>query len=317
MRVLFWGTPEFATAPLRALIGEGFDVVGVVTQPDKPVGRSRSTSHASPVKQVALAEGIPVLQPDKPRGDEFLAAVAALTPDVSVVVAYGHILPKAAIDLPRLGTLNIHASLLPALRGAAPIQAAIRDGLAETGVTIMHMVPALDAGPILHTARTRILEDETSLELSLRLSELGAGALIEALALIELGAATPEPQDESRATYAGKLTRESAQVDWTGTAHDVSRHIRAYDPKPGAWSSVNDAEVKLFGARVAPRGISPAAGAVLAVDSAGLLVACGSGAVRILAVQPSGKRRLTPVEWAHGRGIAAGDRFDTERDTRS
>lgn len=311
MRVLFWGTPEFATAPLRALIGEGFDVVGVVTQPDKPIGRSRSTSHASPVKQVAVAEGIPVLQPDKPRDPDFLAAIAELAPDVSIVVAYGHILPKAAIDLPRLGTLNIHASLLPALRGAAPIQAAIRDGLAESGVTIMQMVPALDAGPILHSARTRILEDETSLELSLRLSELGAGALIEALALIELGAVRPQPQDEDQATYAGKLTRESAQVDWTGTAYDVSRHIRAYDPKPGAWSRVNGAEVKLFGARIAPRGVSHAAGDVLATDSEGLLVACGSGAVRVLAVQPAGKRRLAPVDWARGRGLTVGDRFDT------
>ena len=312
MRVLFWGTPEFATAPLRALIGEGFDVVGVVTQPDKPVGRSRSTVQASPVKLVAIAEGIPVLQPEKPRGDEFMADMAALAPDVSVVVAYGHILPRAVIEFPRLGTLNIHASLLPALRGAAPIQAAIRDGLAETGVTIMQMVPALDAGPIVHVARTRILEDETSLELSLRLSELGANALIEALALIELGAATPQPQDESRATYAGKLTRESARVDFTGSAYDVSQHIRAYDPRPGAWSRVRGAEVKLFGARLAPRGVSHVAGDVLAVDAAGLLVACGSGAVRVLAVQPSGKKPLTPVEWARGRGIAVGDRFDTD-----
>ena len=311
MRVLFWGTPEFATAPLRALLGEGFDVVGVVTQPDKAVGRSRSTLQPSPVKQVALAEGIPVLQPEKPRGDEFLGALAALAPDVSVVVAYGHILPRAVIDLPRLGTLNIHASLLPALRGAAPIQAAIRDGLAETGVTIMQMVPALDAGPILHTARTPILDDETSLELSLRLSELGAGALIEALALIELGAITPEPQDEASATYAGKLTRESAQVDWTGAAYEVSRHIRAYDPKPGAWSVVNGGDVKLFGARIAPRGVSHSAGDVLAADREGLLVACGSGAVRVFAVQPSGKRRLTAADWAHGRGVSVGDRFDT------
>src|SRR5688500_18866261 len=132
MRVLFWGTPEFATAPLRALLGEGFDVVGVVTQPDKSVGRSRSTSHASAVKQVAVAEGLPVLQPERPRGEEFMAQLEALAPDISVVVAYGHLLPKAVIDFPRLGTLNIHASLLPALRGAAPIQAAIRDGLAET-----------------------------------------------------------------------------------------------------------------------------------------------------------------------------------------
>ncbi|MBC7673402.1 MAG: methionyl-tRNA formyltransferase [Polaromonas sp.] len=317
MRVLFWGTPEFATAPLRALIGEGFDVVGVVTQSDKSVGRSRSTVQASPVKLVAIAEGIPVLQPEKPRGDEFMAAMAALAPDVSVVVAYGHILPRAVIDLPRLGTLNIHASLLPALRGAAPIQAAIRDGLAETGVTIMQMVPSLDAGPIVHVARTRILEDETSLELSLRLSELGANALIEALALIELGAADPQPQDESLATYAGKLTRDSARVDFAGTAYDVSRHIRAYDPRPGAWSRVRGAEVKLFGARLAPRGVTHVAGDVLAVDEAGLLVACGSGAVRVLAVQPSGRKPLAPVEWARGRGIAVGDRFDTDSSTTS
>ncbi len=315
MRVLFWGTPEFATAPLRALIGEGFDVVGVVTQPDKSVGRSRSTVQASPVKLVAIAEDIPVLQPEKPRGEQFLAEMAALSPDVNVVVAYGHILPRAVIDLPRLGTLNIHASLLPALRGAAPIQAAIRDGLAETGVTIMQMVPALDAGPVVHTARTRILEDETSLELSLRLSELGANALIEALALIELGAAVPQPQDESRATYAGKLTRESAQVDWARSAYEVSRHIRAYDPKPGAWSTVNGTEVKLFGAQLAPRGTAHVAGDVIAVDEIGLLVACGSGAVRILAVQPAGKRRLAPIEWARGRRIAVKDRFDTGRGT--
>lgn len=312
MKVLFWGTPEFATAPLRALIGEGFDVVGVVTQPDKSLGRSRSTVHASAVKQVALREGIPVLQPEKPRGDEFLSEIAQLAPDVSVVVAYGHILPKAVIDLPPLGTLNIHASLLPALRGAAPIQAAIRDGLSETGVTIMQMVPALDAGAIIHIARTPILEDETSLELSLRLSELGANALIEALALIELGAARPEPQDESGATYAGKLTREAAHLGWLGDAYQVGRHIRAYDPKPGAWSTINGHDVKLFGARVAPRGVSHVAGEVLAVDSSGLLVACGSGAVRITALQPSGKKRLLPLEWANGRGFAVGDRFDTE-----
>jgi methionyl-tRNA formyltransferase len=310
--VLFWGTPEFATAPLRALLGEGFEVIAVVTQPDKPVGRSRSTLRASPVKEVAETERIAVLQPVKPKGDEFVAELRALEPDVSVVVAYGHILPKAVIDLPRIGTLNIHASLLPALRGAAPIQAAIRDGLAETGVTIMQMVPALDAGPMLHKARTPILEDETTGELSLRLSELGASALIEALALIELGLAKPEAQDESAATYAAKLTRETARVNWTDSAHEVGRHIRAYDPKPGAWGRVRDTEVKLFGARVAPRGIAHQAGEVLAIDDVGILVACGGGAVRITAVQPSGKRRLSPAAWANGRGVAVGDRFDTD-----
>ena len=311
MRVLFWGTPDFATAALRALIGEGFDVVAVVTQPDKAVGRSRSTLQPSPVKRVALEEGVPVLQPEKPRGDAFLAELLALQPDVSVVVAYGHILPKSVIDLPRLGTLNIHASLLPALRGAAPIQAAIRDGLAETGVSIMQMVPALDAGPVLHTARTPILDDETSLELSLRLSEIGANALIEALALMEMGRTTPEAQDESRATYAGKLTRESAEVDWRQSAYEVSCHIRAYDPKPAAWSRVNGVDVKLFGVRVAPRGTTYGPGDVIAIDQAGMVVACGAGAVRVLVVQPAGKTRLTPAEWAHGRGVSVGDRFDT------
>lgn len=311
MRVLFWGTPDFAAAPLRAMLGEGSDVVGVVTQPDKAVGRSRSTLRPSPVKEVALVEGIPVLQPERPKGDDFVAQLRALEPDISVVVAYGHILPKAVIDLPRLGTLNIHASLLPALRGAAPIQAAIRDGLGETGVTIMQMVPALDAGPVLLNARTPIMEDETAGELALRLSELGAMALIEALALLELGLAKPESQDEALATYATKLTRESARVDWALSAHEVGRHIRAYDPKPGAWGKIRETEVKLFGARVAPRGTAHGRGEVLAVDDTGLLVACGGGAVRVIAVQPAGKRRLSPAEWANGRGVAVGDRFDT------
>jgi methionyl-tRNA formyltransferase len=215
------------------------------------------------------------------------------------------------IDRPRLGTLNIHASLLPALRGAAPIQAAIREGLGETGVTIMQMVPQLDAGPILLQARTPIVADETAGELALRLSELGAGALIEALALVELGLARPQAQDESLATYAPKLTRETAQVDWTRPAHEVGRHVRAYDPRPGSWGRVNGAEVKLFGARVAPRGSSREPGDVIAIDAEGMLVACGGGAVRITLVQPAGKRRLAPLDWANGRGVAVGDRFDT------
>jgi methionyl-tRNA formyltransferase len=317
VRVLFWGTPEFATAPLRALLGEGFDVVGVVTQPDRPVGRSRSTLRPPPVKVAAEAEGVPVQQPEKPRGDAFVAGLRDLAPDVSVVVAYGHILPKTVIEVPRLGTLNIHASLLPTLRGAAPIQSAIRDGLAETGVSIMQMVPALDAGPVILTARTPIAPDETAGELALRLSELGAAALIESLALLEMGLATPQPQDESAATYAPKITREAAMVDWTRSAYEVGSQIRAYDPRPGAWSRIRGAEVKLFGARVAPRSTSHAAGDVIAVDRDGLLVACGSGAVRVLAAQPAGKRRLAPHEWEHGRGVTVGERFDAGADTRT
>src|ERR1035437_2760717 len=180
MRIVFFGTPDFATPPLLALIGEGHDVLAVVTPPDKARGRSRSTLDPSPVKSIALAESIPVLQPDRPRGPEFEAQMRALAPDISIVVAYGHILPREIIDLPRLGTLNIHASLLPEYRGAAPIQAAIRDGAVETGVTIMQMVPALDAGPVILALRTPIEPDETAGELQLRLAELGAEALIEA-----------------------------------------------------------------------------------------------------------------------------------------
>ena len=190
MRVLFFGTPDFATPPLRALVGEGHDVVGVVTQPDRARGRSRSQLDPSPVKVVALEEAIPVLQPDRPRGEEFLAQVRALEPDISVVVAYGHILPQALIELPPMGTLNIHASLLPQYRGAAPIQAAVRDGRAESGVTIMRMVRALDAGPVILALTTPIAADETAGELQLRLAELGAEGLIEALVLLGEGQAT-------------------------------------------------------------------------------------------------------------------------------
>lgn len=310
MRVLFWGTPEFATPALRALVGEGFDVVGIVTQPDRPTGRSRSTVQPSPVKRIAADEGLVVLQPERPRGDQFLAQVAALEPELSVVVAYGHILPKAVIDLPTHGTVNIHASLLPALRGAAPIQAAIRDGFAETGVTIMRMVPALDAGPIIFQSRTPILEDETYGELSLRLSELGALALIEALSLMELGDVHEDAQDESLATYAPKIDRAVTWVDWSATATNVSRTIRSLDPKPGALTTLRGVEVKLFGAKLAPRTSQMSAGEIVAIDEHGMTVGCGDGAVKIAAVQPAGKRRLAPNEWARGRGVAVGERFD-------
>ena len=310
MRVLFWGTPEFATPALRALIGEGFDVVGVVTQPDRPVGRSRSTVQPSPVKRIAVDEGIPVLQPERPRGDELLAQLSKLEPELSVVVAYGHILPKAVIDLPSRGTVNIHGSLLPALRGAAPIQAAIREGLAETGVTIMRMVPALDAGPIILQSRTPVLDDETYGELALRLSELGALTLIEALSLMELGVAREEPQDERAASHASKIDRGSTWIDWTASASTVCRLIRSLDPKPGGLTTLRGAEVKLFGAKPAPRIASMAPGQIASIDDMGIVVACGDGATRVTVVQPAGKRRLSPNDWARGRGVAAGDRFE-------
>jgi len=309
LRVVFWGTPEFATAPLRALIGEGFDVVGVVTQPDKPVGRSRSKVVPSPVKEIALEERIPVLQPEKPRTEQFLGDLNALEPDANVVVAYGHIIPKGVLELPRLGSYNVHASLLPALRGAAPIQAAILQGLNETGITIMKMTPPLDAGPIVLQARVPIPGDETYGELQLRLSELGALALIEAMTLVSLGKAKEEPQDDALATYAGKIDRASARVDWARPAAEISRLIRAYDPKPGAFTSLKRAEVKLFGARVLPH-TNLAPGKIVEISSEGMVVACGEGAVRIAQVQPAGKTRMTPDVLARGRGVAVGDRLE-------
>ncbi|MDP9179540.1 MAG: methionyl-tRNA formyltransferase, partial [Gemmatimonadota bacterium] len=210
-------------------------------------------------------------------------------------------------DLPELGTLNIHASLLPALRGAAPIQAAIRQGFTETGVSIMRMVPALDAGPVILQAPTQIFDDETYGELQLRLSELGAQTLIEALTLISLGKASESAQDESRVSYAPKVTRDDARIDWGLEAVEVSRLIRAYDPKPGSFTTRNGVDVKVFGPRVindAGRGAAP--GEVISATPE-LIVACAKGAILISDVQPAGRSRMIAADWARGRGIAPGD----------
>jgi methionyl-tRNA formyltransferase len=312
VRVLFWGTPEFAAPALRALLGEGFDVLGVVTQPDRAVGRSRSAAVPSPVKRIAMEEGLPALQPDTPREPSFREHVSALAPDISVVVAYGHILPADVIGLPRFGTVNVHASLLPALRGAAPIQGAILAGLPITGVTVMRIVPALDAGPVLLQSETPVADDETAGELQLRLSELGALAIVEALTLLELGGISEIPQDETRATYAPKITREMARIDFGDPCIDVARAIRAYDPKPGAYSNLRDGEVRLFGAR-AEHGVVGDAGEVLGIDERGMLVSCPDGGVRISYVHPAGRRRMTALGWSHGRGVQVGDRLGTAR----
>ncbi len=305
MRVLFWGTPDFAVTPLAALIGEGLEVVGVVTQPDKPQGRSRSSVIASPVKTLAIREEIPVLQPVKARDPAFVDEIRKLEPDISVVVAYGQILSKEVIDLPRLGTLNIHASLLPALRGAAPIQGAILAGFAETGISIMQMVPALDAGPVLHQVKTPIGPDETYGELAMRLSELGALAIVQALALMAAGATTPKEQDSSLVTLAPKVARESARIDWTKDSLQVSRGIRAYDPRPAAFTSAGGEEVKLFHPSLAD-GLSGNPGQVLEAGDH-LVVACGTGAIKISEVQPAGRRRMAAGDWTRGRAVAVGD----------
>ena len=306
MRVLFWGTPDFATPTLRALLGEGLDVVGVVTKPDWPHGRHRSTLVAPAVKQVALEEDLLVLQPERPRGESFISEIQSLSPDLSVVIAYGHILPDDVIDLPPQGTLNVHASLLPRWRGAAPIEAAILAGDSESGVSIVRMVRKLDAGPVILRAPTPIMDDETGGELRLRLSELGALAIVEALALVSMGSDVGEPQDERLVTWAPRIERSMAHIDWSRSAVEIQRVVRAFDPQPGAFTTLGNLEVKLFGARVAAdAGGDP--GHVLEIGEMGMLVACGTGGVRIAYVQPAGRRRLATLDWAQGRGIAAGD----------
>ncbi len=306
MRVVFFGTPEFAVPSLEALLGEGFDVVAVVTRPDKPQGRSRSESVAPPVKVAAQAEEVPVLQPDRPTGAEFLARLRALAPDVGVVVAYGHILPPDLLGLPRHGMINVHPSLLPELRGAAPIEWAILNGLSQTGVTIMQMEAGLDSGPILLQIPHDIDPDVTAGELSEHLSEMGAQALVEALALLEAKQLTPRAQDHARATYAAKVTRETRRIHWSDPAERVARVIRAFDPAPGAWTELGGREVKLFGARVAEG--SGASGEIRTTDG-GLRITAGRGAVTIDEVQPAGKPRMSAADWVRGRGAQAGQRF--------
>lgn len=306
MRVVFFGTPDFAVPSLEALCGEGFDVAAVVTQPDRPQGRSRSTLVPSPVKVAALDEDIPVLQPDRPTGEEFYAALRALDADAGIVVAYGHILKPELLSLPRRGMINVHPSLLPDLRGAAPVEWAILRGLESTGVTIMQMEAGMDSGPILHQIPHGIPDGITGGELLEHLSEIGAQALIEALLLVERDALRPVPQDHTKATFAPKLTREMARLDWTKPADQVRRVILGLDPKPGAWTHLDGLEVKLFRADLTEDRGEP--GTVLVADGR-LVIATGFGAVEIEDVQPSGKERMSAADWVRGRGARAGNRF--------
>jgi len=307
VRVVFFGTPEFAVPSLEALLGEGFDVVAAVTQPDKPQGRSRSTAVPAPVKVAAEAEGVPVLQPARPTEPQFLERIRALAPDVGVVVAYGHILKPELLAIPKRGMLNVHPSLLPELRGAAPIEWAIINGLEQTGVTIMRMDAGMDSGPILLQIPDDIDPDLTAGELSGHLSEVGAQALVEALALLgQDGGLEPRSQDDARATYAPKLTRETARIDWGQPAERIARLIRGLDPKPGAWTELEGREVKLFGARVVEG--DGAAGEIRTTDD-GLRMMTGRGAVAVDEVQPAGKSRMTAADWIRGRGVRAGQRL--------
>jgi len=305
MRIVFFGTPVFAVASLHALLHGRFTVAGVVTQPDKPQGRSRSELIPPPVKVAAQAAGIPILQPVRPVGDVFATSLRRLEPDLGIVVAYGHILRPDVLSVPPRGMINVHASLLPRHRGAAPIQHAILEGDRETGISIMQMEEGLDSGPVLHQVATPIADDETAGALAGRLADLGAKALVEAISL-RSGLAHPQPQDHSKATYAPKLDRELARLAWHRDAAALVRQIRAFDPAPGAWTNLNGSTLKLFGATQAPG--SGEAGTVLETGER-LVVAAGSGAVAVSEVQPAGKTRLPVEAWVRGRGVAVGQRL--------
>jgi len=307
MVVVFFGTPEFAVPSLRALVGEGFDVRAVVTRPDRPQGRSRSTLVPSPVKVAAQAEEIELLEPETPTDPAFLSRLKQIAPDVGVVVAYGHILRPELLTLPQRGLVNVHPSLLPELRGAAPVEWAILKGFETTGVTIIQLDAGMDSGPILHQIPHRIASGTTGGDLSAHLAELGALALVEALALWERDGVRPVPQDHSKATFAPKLTRELARIEWTKPAERIVRQILALDPRPGAWTELEGREVKLFEATLDAGTGKP--GEVLQADDR-LVIAAAGGAVAVTEVQPTSKSHMSATDWIRGRGVQVGDRFE-------
>ncbi len=309
-RVIFFGSGEIAIPAFRRLIAEGPRPLALVTQPDKPAGRHRSILTPPPIKRVALEAGIPVLQPESVRDEAALADLRALAPDLIVVMAYGQILPKALIAIPGTACINLHASLLPRHRGASCIQAAIDGGDAETGVTVMHVVPKLDAGDMIVSCRTPVREEDTGGTLHDRLAEVAAEALGEALPLLLEGAAPRTPQDPALATYAPKLEREHGRIDWTGDAVFLARRIRAYDPWPGTWTMAGEGDdakrVKIFPSAAEP-GDAGAAGELSLTASGAVAVACGSGRLLLGEVQPEGSRRMPAAEWA--KGLRALPRF--------
>ena len=306
LRVAFAGTPEFAACALEAILAAGHEVVLVLTQPDRPAGRGMKLS-PSAVKQLALAHGIEVDQPEKLRTDAQRARLADCAPDVLVVAAYGLILPKAVLELPRLGCINIHASLLPRWRGAAPIHRAIEAGDAQTGITIMQMDEGLDTGPMLLRRALPIAADDTTASLHDRLAALGGDCIVEALAALQCGQLSPTPQPAEGVTYAAKIGRAEADIDWSRPALEIERAMRAFDPFPGAVSTLRDTAVKCWKAQVVAGEGEP--GRVLAVDADGIVVACGRDALRCTVLQRPGSKRLPAGEFLRGFPVSAGERF--------
>ncbi|MEA3274582.1 MAG: methionyl-tRNA formyltransferase [Pseudomonadota bacterium] len=303
LKIIFAGTPDFAVSALEALIEGGLDVTAVYTQPDRPAGRGRKLT-ASPVKTAALAHGLAVHQPRSLRDPQAVAALRGHKADLMVVVAYGLLLPQAVLDAPRLGCVNVHASLLPRWRGAAPIQRAILAGDRESGVTIMRMEAGLDTGPMYLISRTPIAPGETGGSLHDKLAQLGASALLEALPGIADGTLIPEPQDDALATYAKKLQKEEAGVDWHRPAVELDRMIRAFDPWPVAQTRLGDSTLRLWGSEpLAGDAAGAPPGSVIAAHKGGIDVATGDGILRITHLQPTGKRPMTAAEFLNARKL--------------
>jgi len=309
MRIVFMGTPDFAVPSLEAILRAGHEIAAVVTQPDRPKGRGLA-SCSPPVAACARRHGLQVLQPAKVRKPEFFPQLEAIAPELIVVVAFGQILPRAILDLPRRGCVNVHASLLPKYRGAAPIQRAILLGDAVTGVTTMRMNEGMDEGDVLLAREVPINPDETAGDLARRLSEIGAALLVETLAAMAENRIVAVPQDNARATRAPKITTKDGRIAWEEPARAVANRVRAVTPSPGAFTVLGGRMLKIRGARVVGSAGSAAPGTILRADDMGLVVAAGDGhAVALREVQREGKKWLPGGEFARGARIAPGDRL--------
>lgn len=307
MRVVFMGTPEFAVPSLKALLDAGYGVVGVFTQPDRPVGRGHKLA-ACPVKKLAVERGVPVYQFERLRNEEGLACLRALAPDIVVTAAFGQILSQALLDVPKMGTVNVHASLLPAYRGAAPINWCILNGETKTGVTTMLTDAGVDTGAMLLRRETDIGETETAAELSARLSQLGAELLIETLKGYIAGEIAPTPQDERLASRQPMLKKEMGLIDWTRSAKEIACQARGLDPWPSAWTDYLGGTLKIYRARPAMGEGEP--GTVLRSSAKeGLFVACGEGALEVLEMQAPGGKRMSARAYLAGKKIEPGTRF--------
>jgi methionyl-tRNA formyltransferase len=304
MRLIFAGTPDFAAVALKNLITAGHDIALVLTQPDRPAGRGMKLT-PSAVKVVALAHGLPIAQPATLKDAAAQQQLRAVGAEVMVVAAYGLILPQAVLDIPPLGCLNIHASLLPRWRGAAPIQRAILAGDPETGITIMQMDAGLDTGEMLSKHAIPIEDSDTAQTLHDKLAALGGKAIVDALDALDR--LIPEAQDNAQATYAAKLTKEEGLVDWTKSALEIARAVRAYNPFPGAQTQWQGESLKLWMAQAIDTKGEP--GEVLAADKTGIVVACGQGALRISELQRAGGKRLTAAQFLAGCALGAGERL--------